>query len=177
MLCFVNCSPFTWTYINEMLDALIHVTQILPCGLLRPRGLWSCCCWGRPCTRCSQRFPRVNLVKNCGKSSLWAISRSTVSSGPCCGLCGPSGEHSAFCLFWFAATQLLSLRGALCQIIDDFQILFRLHLVYVDKNKTRKLTKIWLIFLVYVSLKVADHHLGVWVLCSRKSRRCHFDIF
>ena len=28
------------------------------------------------------------------------------------------------------------------------------------EGKFRQLTKIWLVFLVYVSLEVADHHLG-----------------
>ena len=41
--------------------------------------------------------------------------------------------------------------------------------LYENENvdKTRKLTKIWLIFLVYVSLKVTDHHLGGQVKCKR----------
>ena len=54
------------------------------------------------------------------------------------------------------------------QIIDDVMWLSEFENENVNGvDETRKLTKIWLIFLVYVSLKVTDHHLGGQVKCKR----------
>ena len=87
---------------------------------------------------------------------------STVSSAPYCGLSGPSVFfHFAFCLSVFAATQLSSLKRDAPSVIDDAMWLSEFENENVNGvDETRKLTKIWLIFLVYVSLKVTDHHLG-----------------